>query len=232
MTAARGMLGFRALALLLGGLAPGVAARAETLGFETDAAAQAPKGFTITKTGPGEAPRFEVREEAGAPSGAHVLVQVTEDATRARFPLAIYDEASFVDGTIGVRFKAISGKVDQAAGIVWRYRDPANYYVVRANALEGNVVLYKVEGGERSDVDPVGSGLFAYGRKAPVESGTWQDLRVEVKADLFRVALDGVHLFEVRDETFRDAGKVGLWTKADSVTAFDDLAIVPAPPGP
>ena len=115
---------------------------------------------------------------------------------------------------------------------MWRYRDPDNYYLVRANALEGNVVLYKVEAGERSDLDPVGSGLFAYGTKAPVRSGAWQVLKVEVRGDLFRVFLDGAHLFDVRDATFSGPGKVGLWTKADSVTAFDDLTIAPAPSDP
>lgn len=213
-------------------LIPGVPSAAETLGFEKDQPGEAPRGFTIAKTGPGSAARWEVREDAGAPSGARVLVQASDDATRARFPLAVYDKTAFSDGTIAVRFKAISGEVDQAAGIVWRYRDPENYYVVRANALESNVVLYKVEKGKRTDLDPVGSGLLAYGKEAPVKSGAWQELRVEVKGDLFRVFLDGAHLFDVRDETFERGGKVALWTKADSVTAFDDFAIAPAPPSP
>jgi hypothetical protein len=207
----------------------GAAARAETVDFEKDEPGKPPKGFAVAQTGPGAPPRWEVREEAGPPSGHRVLVQASDDATRARFPLAVYEKASFADGAIGVRFEAISGKVDQAAGIVWRYRDSANYYLVRANALEGNVVLYKVENGERSDIDPTGSGLMAYGEKAPVKPRTWHELRVDVAGDLFRVFLDGAHLFDVRDETFTGPGKVGLWTKADSVTAFDDLVITPAP---
>jgi hypothetical protein len=157
-----------------------------------------------------------------------VLVQRSADETRSRFPLAIYDQASLADGAISVRFKALSGKVDRAAGLVWRYRDPENYYIVRANALEENVVLYKVERGKRSDQKPMDAGLFAYGKKAPVRSGAWQELRVEVEGDLFRVSLDGTHLFDVRDATFAGPGKVGLWTKADSVTAFDDLRVAAA----
>jgi hypothetical protein len=157
-----------------------------------------------------------------------VLVQRSTGETRSRFPLAIYDQAALADGAISVRFKALSGKVDQAAGLVWRYRDPENYYIVRANALEENVVLYKVERGKRSDLKPVDAGLFAYGKKAPVRSGAWQELRVEVEGDLFRVSLDGTHLFDVRDATFVGPGKVGLWTKADSVTAFDDLRVAAA----
>lgn len=223
-----------ALTLLLAtsSLAPGVPSAAETVDFEEDKLGEAPRDFSITTTGAGGAARWEVREDAHAPSGTHILVQVSDDATRARFPLAIHDEVAFADGTIAVRFKAISGAVDQAAGIVWRYRDPENYYIVRANALESNIVLYKVEKGKRTDLDPVGSGFFAYGKEAPVESGVWQELRVEIEGDLFRVFLDGAHLFNVRDETFEGTGKIGLWTKADSVTAFDDFAIAPAPPGP
>jgi hypothetical protein len=209
------------------------ATSAEVLDFEKDRAGEPPAGFTIAQTGPGEAPRWRVEEDASAPSGKHVLVQRSADETRSRFPLALYDGASLTDGVIWVRFKALSGRVDQAAGVVWRYRDPENYYIVRANALEGNVVLYKVEHGRRSDLKPVDAGLLAYGRKAPVRSGTWQELSVAVEGDLFRVSLDGAQLFDVRDATFAGPGKVGLWTKADSVTAFDDLRLAAAAtPGP
>lgn len=222
----------RPLAVALACLALGVPAAAEVLNFEKDDVGKVPAGFAIAQTGPGEAPRWRVEEDPSAPSGKLVLVQRSPDETRSRFPLAIYEKESLTDGTFQIRFKPLSGKVDQAAGIVWRYRDPENYYVVRANALEENVVLYKVERGKRSDLDPVGSGFFSYGKKAPVRSGAWQELRVEVKGDLFRVSLDGTHLFDVRDATFAGPGKVGLWTKADSVTAFDDLSIAATTPDP
>jgi hypothetical protein len=201
------------------------ATSADVLDFEKDRAGEPPAGFTIAQTGPGERPLWRVEEDPSAPSGKHVLVQRSADETRSRFPLAIYDGASLAHGEISVRFKALSGNVDRAAGLVWRYRDPENYYIVRANALEGNVVLYKVERGKRSDLKPVDAGLFAYGKKAPVRSGTWQELRLELKGDLFRVSLDGTHLFDVRDATFAGPGKIGLWTKADSVTAFERLEI-------
>lgn len=226
------MLCPRLLALALACLALAPAATAEVLDFEKDPAGEPPAGFTLAQTGSGASPRWRVEEDASAPSGKQVLIDRSADATRSRFPLAVYDKASLADATISVRFKPLSGSIDQAAGIVWRYRDPENYYVVRANALEDNVVLYKVERGKRSDLDPVGSGLFAYGKKTPVGSGTWQELRVEVRGDLFRVSLDGTHLFDVQDTTFMAPGKVGLWTKADSVTAFDDLSIAPATPDP
>ena len=108
---------------------------------------------------------------------------------------------------------------------MFRYRDPGNYYIVRANALEGNVVLYKVERGKRSDMKPVGAGLFSYGKEAPVPGQAWSTLRVVARGSRFSVHLNGTHLFDVKDATFPDAGKIALWTKADSVTAFDDLRI-------
>jgi hypothetical protein len=219
------------LALALGCSTIPLAVGAETLSFEEDSLGGLPRSFTVAQTGPGGAPRWVVEEDASAPGGSRVLVQRSADETRSRFPLAIYDGARLGDGTLSVRFKAISGRVDQAAGLVWRYRDPDNYYIVRANALEGNVVLYKVQDGKRSDLKPSGAGFLAYGKKAPVRSGAWQELRVEVKGDLFRVSLDGSHLFDVRDATFTEPGKVGLWTKADSVTAFDDLQMAGAAPG-
>ena len=170
-----------------------------------------------------------LHEEAGAPRGTHVLVQTSTDATGGRFPLCIFDAVSTTDGAFGVRFKPVSGKVDRAAGLVWRYRDADNYYIVRANALEGNVVLYKVENGKRSDLKPVGSGMLAYGKKTRVESGRWQTLELKALGSKFALSLNGEHLFDVEDTTFTAPGTVGLWTKADSVTAFDDLAIEPAP---
>jgi hypothetical protein len=218
--------------LLVGLALPGSRVGAETLDFEQDRPGEAPARFAIAKTGAGEAPRWVVEEDASAPSGGHVLVQRSTDDTASRFPLVVYEPASLLDGVISTRFKTIAGAVDQAAGIVWRLRDPENYYLVRANALEGNVVLYKVERGKRTDLDPVGAGPFAYGRTAPIRANVWHVLRVEVIGDRFRVFLDGTPLFDVRDTTFAEAGRAGLWTKADSVTAFDDLTIVPAAPSP
>jgi hypothetical protein len=119
----------------------------------------------------------------------------------------------------------VKGATDQAGGLVWRYRDKDNYYLLRANALENNLVLYKVEAGKRSDLKPRGAGMFAYGRKAKVVPGEWGTLRVIVKGPLFEAFLNGERLFEVEDRTFTGAGQVGVWTKADSVTYFDDLRI-------
>ena len=109
-----------------------------------------------------------------------------------------------------------------AAGLVWRARDANNYYVVRANALEDNVVLYKTVNGARSAIDIVGR-TGGYGVNVPVPANQWHSLRVEFKGTRFRVLYNGKQLFEVEDSTFSGAGMVGLWTKADSVTLFDKI---------
>jgi hypothetical protein len=137
----------------------------------------------------------------------------------------VYDDLTATDVDVSVRFKPVSGKVDRGAGIVWRYQDENNYYVVRANALEDNVVAYKVENGKRSNIGVKGAGS-AYGVKTAIPSGQWSNLRVVADGDLFEIYSNGRKLFEVEDATFAEAGRVGLWTKADSVTHFDDLTIV------
>lgn len=193
--------------------------------FEKDRAGSPPAGFQAVLTGSGKPGVWVVVEELGAPSGRQVLAQTDPDPTGARFPVCVLEAVTAKDAEISVKFKPVSGRKDQGAGIVWRYRDKDNYYVVRANSLEGNVVLYKMDGGKRIDLPLVGVGR-TYGKKAPVPSGAWSTLAVDVKGSLFEVSLNGTKLYQVEDTTFKDAGKVGLWTKADSVIRFDDLRIV------
>jgi len=157
-----------------------------------------------------------IQEDPTAPSGGKVLAQTSTDKTDYRFPLCVYDKFTAKDVEVSVKFKAVSGKVDQAAGLVARFRDKDNYYITRANALESNVRLYKVVGGSRKQ--------FA-GKQMNVSSGEWHTLKLAVKGKHFAVSFDDKLLFEADDDTFTEAGKVGLWTKADSVTYFDDLKI-------
>ena len=148
-----------------------------------------------------------------------------EDATSYRFPVCVLDGVSARDVDLSVRFKPISGRVDQAAGLVWRYQNQDNYYIVRANALEDNVVLYKVEGGKRTDLPLKGEGR-TYGKKSEVPARQWSTLRVVANGPVFEVYFNGSKLYDVEDKTFSKTGKVGVWTKADSVTQFDDLTVV------
>jgi hypothetical protein len=206
-------------------VAGAAAAQAQTFGFDDQKPGEPPKGMTCALTGKGRPGSWRVLADPTAPSAPNVLAQTDADDTSGRFPVCVADGPSAVDVDVSVRFKPVSGSVDQAAGLVWRYRDADNYYIVRANALESNVVLYKVEGGRRTDLPLKGEGR-TYGKKAKVPSGAWSTLAVHAKGSLFEVALNGTKLYEVEDATFPGPGKVGLWTKADSVIRFDDLRIV------
>jgi len=200
-------------------------AYAEAINFDHSATGSLPAGWSVAMTQQGGPPKWEVLEDASAPSKPNVLAQVSNDRTAGRFPLAVWNGANVKDGALSVKFKAISGVVDQGAGLVWRYRDPNNYYIVRANALENNVVLYKVQNGERVSIAPKGAVSNSYGVKHKVPKQTWTTLRVDFHGPLFSVSLDGEKLFEVEDSTFIGAGKTGLWTKSDSVIYFDDFQV-------
>jgi Domain of Unknown Function (DUF1080) len=200
--------------------------RGEIIDFDKATPGSPPPRWTVAMTHQGGPPRWEVVGDSTAPSKPNVLAQVSTDATAGRFPLAIYEKARLANGRLSVRFKTMSGAVDQAAGLVWRYRDPDNYYIVRANALEDNVVLYKVESGQRLALAPRGTPSKTYGVKHHIPKGVWNTLTVDFEGNVFRVSFDGEMLFEVMDPTFAEPGKAGLWTKADSVTYFDDFQIV------
>jgi len=208
------------VAVIVGGTAMSAAERKVT--FEQDGVGQPPAGFVFGHTAKVGAPGKWVVQQEGA---AKYLAQIDADRTGARFPVAVLDQPGAADVDLSVRFRPVSGRGDQAAGLVWRFQDEDNYYLVRANALENNVVLYKVQGGKRTDLPVKGEGR-TYGKKAAVPTGQWGTLRVVANGPLFQVFLNGTKLYEVEDTTFTQAGKVGVWTKADSVTHFDDLTVV------
>jgi hypothetical protein len=159
-----------------------------------------------------------VHAEAGAPSGGHVLAQLDADDTNHRFPVAVANGPSLRDVRVSVRCKVVSGRVDQACGLVARYRDEHNYFVTRANALEDNVRLYTVRDGRRREL------ASWSGRVTP---NVWHEYRLDVRGDHLEVFWDAQRLLDHRDDTFTEAGGIGLWTKADSVTYFDDLRVEP-----
>jgi Domain of Unknown Function (DUF1080) len=200
-------------------------ARAEVFDFESAAVDSMPQGWSVAMTHDGGQPRWAVVSGDG---GGKVLAQLSNDPTAQRFPLAIFTRDSIRNGTLSVRFKPISGRVDQAAGLVWRYQDENNYYIVRANALEDNVVLYKVESGNRVAISPLGR-EGEYGQRQEVPTNEWHTLGVEFSGPRFSVSFDGMKIYEVEDATFTEPGRVGLWTKADSVTQFDDFEVADDP---
>ena len=187
----------------------------QTVSFDRSPAL--PEGWMTGVTGDGAA-KWEIIAEGSAPSPPNVLRQSGE----ATYCWAVDTTQKLQDGFAEVKIKPISGKEDQAGGLVWRFKDANNYYVVRANALEGNVVLYKTVNGKRSSLQVKGR-MFGYGVDTNVPKGKWSTLRVEFAGNLFTVLLEGKKLFEVEDDTLKDGGAVGVWTKADSVTLFDDL---------
>src|SRR5262245_244884 len=168
---------------------------ATTLDFGKFETGKHPAGFSTALTGGGGPVSWIIQEDSTAPNGGKVLAQTSTDKTDYRFPLCVYDTFTAKDVEVSVKFKAVSGKVDQAAGLVARFQDKDNYYITRANALESNVRLYKVVGGSRKQ--------FA-GVKAKVSSGEWHTLKLEVKGKHFEVSFDDKLLFEADDDTFKD----------------------------
>jgi len=185
--------------------------------FDSDPTGQLPTKFHQALTGGGGPVKWVVQKDSGAPSPPNVLAQISADRADYRFPLAIADEGSFRDLELSVKFKAVSGDIDRAGGLVFRLKDANNYYVVRANALEDNFNLYHVVKGTRRQIK---------GSRVKVSSGEWHELRVEAVGDKLTCYFDGDQKIEAADGTFKDAGKIGLWTKADSVSYFDDLKVV------
>lgn len=209
------------MALIAFGATIVVQAASRKVDFSDDAVGQPPKGFQFGHTAKVGTPGQWIVQAEGTNK---YLAQIDADNTRSRFPVAVVSDVTAADVDLSVRFKPISGRVDQAAGLVWRFQNEDNYYIVRANALENNVVLYKVENGKRTDLPVKGEGR-TYGKKAQVPSGQWSTLRVVAAGTVFEVYLNGSKLYDVEDTTLRQAGRVGVWTKADSVTQFDDLTI-------
>ena len=190
--------------LLTGGIA-----MAETINFDTEPVGELPKRWSAGVTGRGSA-RWSVEADASAPSSPNVLKQ----SGHGDFPWCVLADAALSDGFVEVKFKPLSGREDQAGGVVWRWKDANNYYVARANALENNVSLYYTQSARRITIKYV---------DAPVAGNQWHTLRVEFAGTRISVALDGKRYIELEDKHIAGAGAVGVWTKADSVTAFDDF---------
>ena len=185
------------------------AAAAQTAGFDSDSVGALPSGWRAGVTGRGS-PNWTVEADASAPSKPNVLRQ----SGSGTFPWCVRPEVSLADGWVEVKFKPISGREDQAGGVMWRWKDGDNYYIARANALENNVSLYYTANGRRNTLKYV---------DAPVAGNAWHTLRVEFAGKRIRVIYDGKAYIEMDDAHIAGAGAVGVWTKADSVTLFDDF---------
>ena len=195
------------------------ASSGKVFNFDTCPIGRTPPGWTIAMTDHGAAPQWEVVRDRSAPTQPYVLAQTSHDSNTSRCPLAIFEGMSVQNGDVSVRLKPVAGQADRAGGVVWRYRDANNYYLVRANALAKNVAIYKVENGRIQLL----SALVPHN----IPSNAWSILKVSVRGDRFQVYVNHRRILQGQDNTFRGSGKVGLWTVADSVTYFDDFRVYP-----
>lgn len=202
--------------VFLGHAITGELAMAEASNFDADMVGAAPAGWAAGVTGRGSS-RWTVEADASAPSKPNVLKQ----SGVGEFPWCVKAGSLFADGFVDVKFKPVSGKKDQAGGVVWRWKNGENYYVARANALENNVSLYYTRDGRRITIKYV---------DAPVAANQWHTLRVEFNNKRIRVVLDGRAYIEADDDHISGPGQVGVWTKADSVVLFDDFSFGQASP--
>jgi hypothetical protein len=183
-----------------------------TIDFGKYKTGRLPGGFLTAVTHDGKSGKWEIIDV----NGTKVLAQTDTDDDVDRFLLCVYDMVSIKDTEVSTDFIAVDGKADRAAGVVVRYKDKNNYYMARANALEDNVRLYKVEFGTRKQIGNA---------NLKVTSGTLHNLKLAIEGKHLKVFFDGKSIIEANDGTFQNAGMVGVWTKADSVTYFKNLKI-------
>jgi hypothetical protein len=187
--------------------------------FSKDDLGKVPKGWKAEQTGKGEGSVWKVVADETAPSRSGCALAQTAKSPGGVFNICVAEDTNYKDVELSVSFKAKAGDSDQGGGFVWRYQDNNNYYICRMNPLEDNYRVYKVVAGKRIQL----------GEKAgvTVKPGEWHKLKVEVKGNKMEGYLDGEKMWEITDDTYKDAGKVGLWSKADAQTHFDDFKAKP-----
>jgi hypothetical protein len=191
--------------------------KVRTLRFGKDDVGKVPAGWKADKTGKGAGSVWKVVGDETAPSKSGFALAQTAESPSAMFNLCVAEDTRLKDVDLSVAFKAVKGEKDQGGGMVWRYQDADNYYVARMNPLEDNYRVYKVVAGKRIQLET------KEGLKVPV--GQWHTLRVTMMGDQIACYLDGNKYLVAKDDAIKDAGKVGLWTKADARSHFDDLKV-------
>jgi hypothetical protein len=204
-----------------------IASSGSVITFDHDTPGKTPPGWTVAMTNQGAPPRWEVLRDPSARTQPFVFGQTSTDTRQDRFPLAILDAVSLRDGDISVRLKPVSGREEQAGGLVFRYRDPKNYYLVRANALGDDVELTKVENGRPIPIRPRGVRASTFGIRHDIQPNTWHILKVSMRGNRFQVYVNHRRILQAEDSTFAGPGRVGLCTVGDSVTYFDDFRVFP-----
>jgi hypothetical protein len=184
--------------------------------FEDVSVGKLPNGWSSAKTGSGEGSVWKIVEDSTAPEGQKVLAQ-TAESPGSVFNLCVAENPVITDLQLSTSFKSVKGKVDQGGGLVWRYTDANNYYVARLNPLESNFRLFKVVNGVRTQL--------ATKDQLVMPAGAWHTMTVRMKGEQIECRLDGEKYLEVKDSSFKKPGQIGLWTKADAQTYFDDVQV-------
>jgi len=193
------------------------ASQAREWKFDQAETGKLPPGWSSAHMGEGPGSVWKVLEDPSAPSKSKVLAQTSSEGADDFFNLCVADDVNQQDVDLSVKFKAVSGKNDQGGGLVWRYRDANNYYIARMNPLEGNFRVYKVENGKRTQFESA---------DVKIPAGEWHALRVVQRGNRIECYLDGKHYLSATDDTFTKAGKIGLWSKSDAISHFDDLTLL------
>ena len=188
--------------------------------FDSEAAGDLPGGWKIETTHPrGADATWRIIADSEAPSGGHVLALTSPNHDYGgAYNLCWTDAVHFRDGIVEVKARANTGEEDQGGGPIWRAQDKNNYYIARYNPLEHNFRIYYVKDGARKKL--------ASAPRLTIGVGEWFTIRIVHNGSRIEGWLNGSRLLEISDTTFKDAGGVGLWTKADAVTAFDDFSVV------
>lgn len=185
--------------------------------FDSEAAGEIPTGWSVAETASTGAPaKWEIVEDTSAPSKPQA-VAVTQTKNRGRtYNLLIAEDTRYRDVGLRVMVKAGTGQEDQGGGPIWRAQDADNYYIARWNPLENNFRVYYVKGGRRKQIGSA---------DVDVDPEQWHEIAIEHRDTTIKASLDGRLLIEVETDVFTDAGMIGLWTKADAVTSFDDVSV-------
>jgi hypothetical protein len=204
------------LVAVLGGFLLASDQKARAFKFKKEDLGRVPAGWKAAKTGTGEGSVWKVVSDDTAPSKSGYVLAQTAESPNNVFNICVADDANYKDVEISVAFKAMTGKLDQGGGVVWRYKDANNYYIARMNPLEDNFRVYKVQDGKRTQ--------FA-SAEVKIPTGTWHTMKIEHRGDHIVCYLDDKQHLDVHDSTFNDAGKIGLWSKADAQSYFDGLKV-------
>lgn len=199
-------------------------AAAQTIAFEDGQLGQPPRDFEFGLAGEGGPGRWEVVADTSA-AGGRALAQLSANTAENRFLVAIYNPIVFANGEVTTRCKPVSGRVDQACGLIIRAADGRNYYVARANALESNVRFYRMRQGERQQL--------ATAENVAIATGQWFTLALRAEGNSYTVSVNGKPLYTTTDTTTAEPrpseGRAGLWVKSDSITHFERIEITKLP---